>query len=180
METGEFSRPRIHRIQDLWICAAGFQRHCAQNPWSGLNGEMPIAWQPGQVVWPRVNCEGSLNLSTRNSLRGRGWRQESPAALFPHPVLFTSYSTILVTFQSAHRVGRHVARKRLSKRIPSRAWGPEVNTAKDSRASAISAVAAEKLANARVPGRTSEVTVNGVSSPKTLARTEAAAPLTVE
>src|SRR5882724_11259552 len=48
------------------------------------------------------------------------------------------------------------------------------------RASAISATAAEKLGNARVPDRTSDVTVNGVSSPKASVRTNAAAPLTVE
>src|ERR1700739_310409 len=48
------------------------------------------------------------------------------------------------------------------------------------RASAISAVAAEKLGTDRVPGRTSEVTVNGVSSPNTAASTKAAEPLTVE
>src|ERR1700722_2469173 len=47
-------------------------------------------------------------------------------------------------------------------------------------ASAISATPAEKLGNARVPGRTSEVTVNGVSSPNAAASTKAAAPLTVE
>src|SRR6266850_7976707 len=48
------------------------------------------------------------------------------------------------------------------------------------RASAISATAAEKLGNARVPGRISDVTVNGVSSPNSAARTKAAEPLTVE
>ena len=48
------------------------------------------------------------------------------------------------------------------------------------RASAISAVAAEKLGNDRVPGRTSDVTVNGVLSLKAAARTKAAEPLTVE
>src|ERR1700759_128297 len=48
------------------------------------------------------------------------------------------------------------------------------------RASAISETTAEKLENERVPGRTSEVTVNGVSSPNAAARMAAAAPLTVE
>src|ERR1035437_1577922 len=48
------------------------------------------------------------------------------------------------------------------------------------RASAISATAAEKHVNARVPGRTSEGTVNEVSSPNAAASTKAAAPLTVE
>src|ERR1700674_3848819 len=48
------------------------------------------------------------------------------------------------------------------------------------RASAISATAAEKLGKARVPFRTSEITVNEVSSPNAAASTEAAAPLTVE
>src|SRR5215470_7591055 len=48
-------------------------------------------------------------------------------------------------------------------------------------ASAISAVAAEKLGKERVvPGRISEVSVNGVLSPNAAARMEAAAPLTVE
>src|SRR6476619_3340296 len=47
-------------------------------------------------------------------------------------------------------------------------------------ASAISATAAEKLGKARVPGRTSDVTVNGVASPNSAVRMEAAAPLTVE
>src|ERR1700726_647195 len=50
----------------------------------------------------------------------------------------------------------------------------------NTRASAISATAAEKLENARVPVRTSEVTVNGVSSPNAAPRINAAAPLTVE
>ena len=50
----------------------------------------------------------------------------------------------------------------------------------NTRASAISATAAEKLGNARVPGRTSEVTVNGVLSPNVALRINAAAPLTVE
>jgi hypothetical protein len=48
------------------------------------------------------------------------------------------------------------------------------------RASAISEVAAEKLANDRVPVRTSEVTVNAVFSPNAAARINAADPLTVE
>ena len=48
------------------------------------------------------------------------------------------------------------------------------------RASAISATALEKLENERVPGRTSEVTVNAVLSPNAAERTNAAAPLTVE
>src|ERR1700675_2562618 len=48
------------------------------------------------------------------------------------------------------------------------------------RASAISATAAEKLGNDRVPGRTSEMTVNGVSSPNAAPSTHAADPLTVE
>ena len=50
----------------------------------------------------------------------------------------------------------------------------------NTRASAISATAAEKLGNVRVPGRTSEVTVNGVLSPNVAPRINAAAPLTVE
>jgi hypothetical protein len=41
----------------------------------------------------------------------------------------------------------------------------------------ISANAAEKLGNDRAPGLTSDVTVNGVSSPNARARTNAAAPL---
>jgi hypothetical protein len=47
-------------------------------------------------------------------------------------------------------------------------------------ASAISPTAAEKLEKDRVPGRTSDVTVNGELSPKTAARIYAAEPLTVE
>ena len=47
------------------------------------------------------------------------------------------------------------------------------------RASAISFTSAEKLEKDRVPGRTSEVTVNEVLSPKASARTKAAAPLTM-
>src|SRR5215831_8558465 len=48
-------------------------------------------------------------------------------------------------------------------------------------ASAISSVAAEKLGKERVvPGRISEVSVNGVLSPNAAARIDAAAPLTVE
>jgi len=43
------------------------------------------------------------------------------------------------------------------------------------RASAISATAAEKLGNARVPGLTSEVTVNDVSLPNAAASRNAAA-----
>src|SRR5262245_44177674 len=45
------------------------------------------------------------------------------------------------------------------------------------RASAISFTALVKLENARVPGRTSDVTVKPVSSPNTDARTNAAEPL---
>ena len=48
------------------------------------------------------------------------------------------------------------------------------------RASAISATAAEKLGNDRVPGLTSDVRVNGVASPNAAARTKAAEPLNVE
>src|SRR5258708_38606827 len=48
------------------------------------------------------------------------------------------------------------------------------------RALATSATASEKLENVRVPGRTSEVTLNAVSSPNAAARTNAAEPLTVE
>ena len=48
------------------------------------------------------------------------------------------------------------------------------------RASAISDVAAVKLENDRVPGRTSDVTVNAVFSPNAAARINAADPLTVE
>ena len=48
------------------------------------------------------------------------------------------------------------------------------------RASAISAAAAEKLANDRVPGRTSESTLKAVYSPNTDARMKAAAPLALE
>src|SRR5437763_8814337 len=49
------------------------------------------------------------------------------------------------------------------------------------RASAISATAPEKLGKDRVvPGRASEVTVNGVLSPNASASTNEAAPLTVE
>ena len=48
------------------------------------------------------------------------------------------------------------------------------------RASAISEVAAVKLENDRVPGRTSDVTVNAVFSPNAAARINAAAPLAVE
>src|SRR5260221_6561511 len=48
------------------------------------------------------------------------------------------------------------------------------------RASATSDVAAEKLANVRVPGRTSDVVLNAVPSPNSSARMNAAAPLTVE
>src|SRR4029077_8234255 len=48
------------------------------------------------------------------------------------------------------------------------------------RASAISATASEKLENVRVPGRTSEVTLNAVFSPNAAARMNAAEPLTVE
>jgi hypothetical protein len=50
----------------------------------------------------------------------------------------------------------------------------------NTRALAISDVAAEKLVKLRVPGRTSEVVLNAVSSPKASARVNAAAPLTVE
>ena len=50
----------------------------------------------------------------------------------------------------------------------------------NTRASAISATAAEKLENDRVPGRTSESIVNGVLSPNIASRINAAAPLTVE
>jgi len=48
------------------------------------------------------------------------------------------------------------------------------------RASAISATASEKLENVRVPGRTSEVTLNDVFSPNAAATMNAAEPLTVE
>src|ERR1700676_626880 len=48
------------------------------------------------------------------------------------------------------------------------------------RALAISATASEKLENERVPGRTSEVTLNAVFSPNATARMNAADPLTVE
>src|ERR1700694_2817489 len=48
------------------------------------------------------------------------------------------------------------------------------------RALAISATVSEKLENVRVPGRTSEVTVNAVFSPNAAARMNAAEPLTVE
>jgi hypothetical protein len=48
------------------------------------------------------------------------------------------------------------------------------------RASAISAIASEKLEYVRVPGRTSEVTLNAVFSPNAAASTKAAAPLIVE
>ena len=48
------------------------------------------------------------------------------------------------------------------------------------RALAISATASEKLTNERVPGRTSEVTLNAVFSPNAAARMNAAEPLTVE
>src|ERR1700752_1997817 len=48
------------------------------------------------------------------------------------------------------------------------------------RALAISATASEKLANVRVPGRTSEVTLNAVFSPNAASRMNAAEPLTVE
>src|SRR5215469_10069713 len=47
-------------------------------------------------------------------------------------------------------------------------------------ASAISAVAAEKLGKERVPGRISDVTENAVFSPNAAARIYAAEPLTVE
>src|ERR1700694_2117381 len=50
----------------------------------------------------------------------------------------------------------------------------------NTRASAISATAAEKLEKLRVPVQTSDVTLNGVLSPKAVARICAAAPLTVE
>ena len=50
----------------------------------------------------------------------------------------------------------------------------------NTRASAISATTDEKLANERVPGLTSEVTLNDVLSPNLLVSTNAAAPLTVE
>src|SRR5436190_17662037 len=48
------------------------------------------------------------------------------------------------------------------------------------RASAISATADVKLGNARVPDRTSDVTVNCVSLPNSADKTKAAEPLTVE
>src|SRR5260370_28336983 len=47
------------------------------------------------------------------------------------------------------------------------------------RASAISAIASEKLAYKRVPGRISEVRLKAVFSPKAAARMNAAAPLYV-
>src|SRR5579864_2099369 len=50
----------------------------------------------------------------------------------------------------------------------------------NTRASAISATTAEKLGKDRVPGRISDVTLNGVSSPNIPARIYAAEPLTVE
>ena len=50
----------------------------------------------------------------------------------------------------------------------------------NTRASLISASTDEKLANVRVPGLTSDVSVTAVSSPKAAAKTKAAAPLTVE
>jgi hypothetical protein len=50
----------------------------------------------------------------------------------------------------------------------------------NTRASAISATAAEKLGNDRVPDLTSDVTVKAVLSPNFLANMKAAAPLTVE
>ena len=50
----------------------------------------------------------------------------------------------------------------------------------NTRASAISATAAEKLANDRVPGRSSDVKVKGELSPNMAARIDAAEPLTVE
>src|SRR5580704_4028578 len=50
----------------------------------------------------------------------------------------------------------------------------------NTRALAISATVSEKLENDRVPGRTSEVTVNAVFSPKAAERMNAAEPLTVE
>src|SRR6266404_9484444 len=48
------------------------------------------------------------------------------------------------------------------------------------RASAISAVASEKLEYVRVPGRISDVTLKGVFSPNAAARMKAAAPLIEE
>src|ERR1700675_2673987 len=50
----------------------------------------------------------------------------------------------------------------------------------NTRASAISATVAEKLGKFRVPVQTSDVTLNGVLSPKAVARIYDAAPLTVE
>src|ERR1043166_8538004 len=50
----------------------------------------------------------------------------------------------------------------------------------NTRASAISDVAPVKLKKLRVPGRTSDVVLNAVSSPNSLASMYAAAPLTVE
>src|SRR3954465_6082381 len=50
----------------------------------------------------------------------------------------------------------------------------------NTRASAISATAAEKLANDRVPARSSDVKVKGELSPNMAARIDAAEPLTVE
>jgi hypothetical protein len=50
--------------------------HRAQTPYSRLNGQIQIFRPPGQVVRTRVNNEGSLNLSTRNPLRGRVFTAE--------------------------------------------------------------------------------------------------------
>ena len=81
-----------------------------------------VRWRfPGSLAKLYRAGERSRSLSIRNPLWGRVLMATIAHRIVPTPVPFTGYLTILVTFQSAHRVGRHVACHRLSKSIPPRA-----------------------------------------------------------